>query len=120
MKYEIITDEAELLDGDVAVYAHPSDMKPRLCMRVLAGMGRVAEHAVLDELVRCRDVKLLGPADHHGHAVLDLNDEYAYVVDARSEVFVEGYRFTDIYGNQHPATAFELGYATGRSLLDEV
>lgn len=116
MRYRIIKDESDLLEGDVAVYAHPSDMKPRLCLPVLAGAQRVAEHAVIDCLVQRREIKLLGPEDHYGHVVLSVGDEYAYVTDPQWEAFVMAYRFVDDYGQQHTATAYEFGYAVGRSL----
>lgn len=116
MRYRIIKDESDLLEGDVAVYAHPSDMKPRLCLLVLAGADRAAEHECIDIDVQNEGLKLLGPADHFGRVVLSVGDEYAYVVDPQCEAFVMAYRFVDDYGQQHSATAYEFGYAVGRSL----
>ncbi|ATU19806.1 hypothetical protein [Bifidobacterium choerinum] len=116
MRYRIIKDESDLLEGDVAVYAHPSDMKPRLCLMVLAAADSAADHACIDIDVRNEGLKLLGPSDHYGRVVLSVGDEYAYVTDPQWEAFVMAYRFIDDYGNQHTATAYEFGYAVGRSL----
>lgn len=116
MRYRVITDESDLLEGDVAVYAHPSDMKPRLCLRVLASAESAADHACIDIDIRNEGLKLLGTSDHYGHIVLSVGDEYAYVVEPSIEAFVKAYRFIDDYGQQHTATAYEFGYAVGRSL----
>lgn len=119
MMYRAIRDEFELRAGDVAVYAHPSDMVPRLCLRVRAGIGQDRAHEAIDGRLK-RDVQNLGAGDHRRRVVLEITNDFYYTTDVRSDVFIVGYRFMDKDGHRRRANASELLYVVDRELRREI
>lgn len=88
MKYKLIRSFDDLRGGDVAVFAHPSDMKPRLCLIVhalITGHGRRPRA----QLEVCECIPL-------------------YETHEDSDVFIVAYRFFDDSGARRWPTASEF------------
>lgn len=88
MKYKLIRSFDDLRGGDVAVFAHPSDMKPRLCLIVhalITGHGRRPRAQL--EVSECIPL---------------------YETHEDSDVFIVAYRFFDDSGARRWPTASEF------------
>lgn len=88
MKYKLIRSFDDLRGGDVAVFAHPSDMKPRLCLIVhalITGHGRRPRAQL--EVSECIPL---------------------YETHEDSDVFIVAYRFFDASGARRWPTASEF------------
>lgn len=88
MKYKLIRSFDDLRGGDVAVFAHPSDMKPRLCLIVhalITGHGRRPRAQL--EVSECIPL---------------------YETHEDSDVFIVAYRFFDDSGVRRWPTASEF------------
>lgn len=88
MKYKLIRSLDDLRGGDVAVFAHPSDMKPRLCLIVhalITGHGRRPRAQL--------EVSSFVPL---------------YETHEDSDVFIVAYRFFDDSGARRRPTAAEF------------
>ncbi|MCH4856207.1 hypothetical protein [Bifidobacterium pseudolongum] len=87
--------ESNLRPGDLAVYAHPSDGIPRLCLPVV----RVAERE-----------------DGSTEVTLMYGNCSEYKTSPDDNRFIRGYRFFDSLGCSRQATAFEYLRVVDREL----
>lgn len=112
--------ESDLLHGDVAVYATPDDMVPRLCLRVRAGERQDRMHEAVESSMahgRLRDrPRMLGSREHFGRVVLEVASDY-YVPAPENNVFLYGVRFFDAKGKRRKATYTQLCDVMERALV---
>lgn len=100
MKYKLIQSLDDLRGGDVAVFAHPSDMKPRLCLIV---------HALITGHGRRPRAQLEVSGCNH-----------LYETHEDSDVFIVAYRFFDESGARRRPTAYEFTHVFDTEVRREV